>query len=99
MAVAGFHASVPLDRTVHVVGNVLVAGEMEEEVEATANCIIHTYGKKGGLTRASLYDFRMRRENDELKITRKKITFIDDRLEGRSTYITFDACTWQDGGR
>ena len=52
------------------------------EVEATANCIIHTYGKKGGITRASLYDFQMRRQDCELKITRKKITFIDDRLEG-----------------
>ena len=76
------YASVPLDRTVHVVGNVLVGGEKGDEVEATANCIIHTYGKKGGLTRASLYDFKMRRENGELKIMHKKITFIDDRLEG-----------------
>ena len=51
-------------------------------MEATANCIIHTYGKKGGLTRASLYDFVFRRVNGDLKIARKKITFIDDRLEG-----------------
>ncbi len=76
------YASVPLDRTVHVIGNVLVRKEGPEEVEATANCIIHTYGKKGGLTRASLYDFILRRANGSLKIARKKITFIDDRLEG-----------------
>ncbi len=76
------YASVPLDRTVHVIGNVLVQKEGTEEVEATANCIIHTYGKKGGLTRASLYDFVFRRVNGDLKIARKKITFIDDRLEG-----------------
>jgi len=36
------YASVPLDRTVHVVGNVLVTDEKDDEVEATANCIIHT---------------------------------------------------------
>jgi len=76
------YASVPLDRTVHVVGNVLVQNENGDEVEATANCIIHTYGKKGGLTRGSLYDFKLRREDGVLKITQKKITFIDDRLEG-----------------
>ena len=76
------YASVPLDRTVHVVGNVLVEKENGDEIEATANCIIHTYGKKGGLTRGSLYDFKLRREDGVLKITQKKITFIDDRLEG-----------------
>ena len=76
------YASVPLDRTVHVVGNVLTGNEKAGEVEATANCIIHSYGKKGGLTRASLYDFKLRREGSELKISQKKITFIDDRLEG-----------------
>lgn len=76
------YASVPLDRTVHVVGNVLTGNEKAGEVEATANCIIHSYGKKGGLTRASLYDFKLRREGGELKISQKKITFIDDRLEG-----------------
>ena len=76
------YASVPLDRTVHVVGNVLTGNENAGEVEASANCIIHSYGKKGGLTRASLYDFKLRREDGELKISQKKITFIDDRLEG-----------------
>ena len=75
-------ASVPLDRTVHLVSNVLVHKEDGDDIEATANCIVHTYGKKGGLTRGSLYDFNLRRIDGELKITRKKITFIDDRLEG-----------------
>ena len=76
------YASVPLDRTVHVVSNVLLQTDNSAEIEATANCVIHTYGKKGGLTRASLYDFRFRRTDEGLRIVRKKITFIDDRLEG-----------------
>ncbi len=71
-----------IDAVVFDVGNVLIEKESGDEIEATANCIIHTYGKKGGLTRASLYDFNLRRVGGELKITRKKITFIDDRLEG-----------------
>ena len=76
------YASVPLDRTVHLVGNVLVGDSSADAVEATANCLVHSYGKKGGLTRGSLYDYTLRRVNGELRISRKKITFIDDRLEG-----------------
>lgn len=76
------YASVPLDRTVHVIGNILVESAGDDVVEATANCLIHTYGKKGSSTRGSLYDFTFRRIDGALKIARKKITFIDDRLEG-----------------
>ncbi len=76
------YASVPLDRTVHLVGNILVGETNGEEIEATASCLVHTYGKKGGMTRGSLYDFMLRRVDGDLKIARKKITFIDDRLEG-----------------
>ena len=76
------YASVPLDRTVHVIGNILVEGADGDTVEASANCLIHTYGKKGASTRGSLYDFTFCRTEGALKITRKKITFIDDRLEG-----------------
>ena len=76
------YASVPLDRTVHVVSNVLVERDGGEEIEATANCLVHTYGKKGSLTRGGLYDYTLRRIDGALRIARKKISFIDDRLEG-----------------
>ncbi len=76
------YASVPLDRTVHVVSNVLVESETGNEIEVTANCLVHTYGKKGGMTRGGLYDYTLRRVDAALKIARKKIVFIDDRLEG-----------------
>ena len=77
------YASLPLDRTVHVVGNILVEKASGDEISAVANCLIHSYGKHGAQTRASLYDFTLRRLGDgTLKISRKKITFIDDRLEG-----------------
>jgi benzoate/toluate 1,2-dioxygenase subunit beta len=77
------YASVPLDRTVHLVGNVLVERVEGADIMAVANCLVHCYGKKAALTRASLYDFTIRRDGgDELRIARKKITLIDDRLEG-----------------
>ncbi len=75
-------ASLPLDRTVHVIGNVLVERVAGDAVDATANCIVHVYGKKGAATRGSRYDFAFKRIDGALKITRKKIVFIDDRLEG-----------------
>ncbi len=76
------YASVPLDRTVHVVSNVLIENQTGDEIEVTANCLVHTYGKKGSMTRGGLYDYTLRRVDTALKIARKKITFIDDRLEG-----------------
>ncbi len=76
------YASYPLDRTVHVVSNVLVESQAGDEIEATANCLVHSYGKKGSLTRGGMYDYTLRRVNGGLRISRKKITFIDDRLEG-----------------
>lgn len=76
------YASVPLDRTVHVVSNILVEKTAGDEVEATANCLVHTYGKKGSMTRGGLYDFTFRRVDGDLRIARKKIVFVDDRLEG-----------------
>jgi 3-phenylpropionate/cinnamic acid dioxygenase small subunit len=76
------YASYPLDRTVHVVSNVLVENSEGDIVEATANCLVHSYGKKGSVTRGGMYDFTLTRINGDLKISRKKIVFIDDRLEG-----------------
>ncbi len=76
------YASYPLDRTVHVVSNVLVEHVDGDTIEATANCLVHSYGKKGSLTRGGMYDFTLIRINGDLKISRKKIVFIDDRLEG-----------------
>ena len=77
------YASLPLDRTVHLVGNVLVEAIEGADIAAVANCLVHSYGKMGALTRASLYDFTIRCGGDGgLRIARKKITLIDDRLEG-----------------
>jgi benzoate/toluate 1,2-dioxygenase beta subunit len=76
------YASLPLDRTVHIVSNILVAGVDGDEISATANCLVHSFGKQGGQTRASLYDFKFRKNDAGLKIILKKITLIDDKLEG-----------------
>ena len=76
------YASQPLDRTVHIISNILVVGVDGDEITATANCLVHSFGKHGGQTRASLYDFKFRKNVEGLKIILKKITLIDDKLEG-----------------
>lgn len=75
-------ASVPLDRTAHIVSGVLVLSESNGEIEAAANWLCHVYGIRGAFTRAGRYDYRLRRTAQGLRIVRKKITMIDDKLEG-----------------
>ena len=76
------YASLPLDRTVHLVGNVLIDKVIGNEVYVFANCLVHTFGKNGAQTRASMYDYIIRQGDNGLKIAHKKITFVDDKLEG-----------------
>jgi len=75
-------ASVPLDRTTHVVGNVLAAAADDGDLQVRANWIVHAYGLRGASTRSGRYDYVLRRTGEGLRIARKKITMIDDRLEG-----------------
>lgn len=76
------YASVPLDRTTHVVGNPLVIGEEAGELLVAASWLCHVYGIRGAFTRGGRYDYRLRRTPEGLRIARKKVTIIDDRLEG-----------------
>ena len=39
-----------------------------DRIEASANCIVHSYGKKGGQTRGSLYDYVLRRSDGGMTI-------------------------------
>lgn len=75
-------ASVPLDRTVHIVSGVLVLGESGGDIEAAASWLCHVYGVRGAFTRGGRYDYLLRRTAQGLRIARKKITMIDDKLEG-----------------
>lgn len=76
-------ASVPLDRTTHVVGNVVVTGGSGDTMDAMASWIVHTYNSRGATTtRGGRYDYVLRKAPEGLRIAKKRITMIDDRLEG-----------------
>jgi benzoate/toluate 1,2-dioxygenase beta subunit len=77
-------ASVPMARTAHVVGNVVLGAVdgVGAELSARASWIVHSYGLHGSLTRGGSYEYLLRSEHGTLKIARKKIVMIDDRLVG-----------------
>lgn len=84
-------ASVPMARTVHLVGSVSLTGTGDKEIGdgeigARASWIVHSYGLHGPITRGGWYEYKLRRAGDEkgsgLKIAGKKITMIDDKLVG-----------------
>lgn len=74
-------ASVPLDRTTHVIGTIIVTRANQAEIEASANWVVHSFGRHGGFTRGGYYDYVLESSNLELRIKSKKITLLDDRLE------------------
>ena len=75
-------ASVPMARTTHVVGGVMVDQAGEVEIRARASWIVHSFGLHGPITRAGSYEYTLRRDAQTLRIARKKITMIDDKLVG-----------------
>lgn len=74
-------ASVPLDRTTHVIGTIIVTRSNPAEIEASANWVVHSFGRHGGFTRGGYYDYVLKSSSLELRIKSKKITLLDDRLE------------------
>jgi 3-phenylpropionate/cinnamic acid dioxygenase small subunit len=75
-------ASVPMARTAHVVGGVLLGELQGLEVDARAGWHVHAFGPQGTIDRGGWYDYRLRQTQDGLRIARKKVTMIDDKLVG-----------------
>ena len=77
------YASTPMPRSTHVVGNVLVIAASEANIEASCSWTVHQYGdRKGARIHGGRYDYTFsRHENGDLKIVRKHITFLNDRVD------------------
>jgi len=77
------YASTPMPRSVHIVGNVLVLSEAAGRIEATCAWTVHQYAdRKGPRSHGGRYDYVLAREPDgALKIARKHITFLNDRVD------------------
>ncbi|MDB5838295.1 MAG: benzoate 1,2-dioxygenase small subunit [Herminiimonas sp.] len=75
-------ASLPLDRTTHLTTNVLLTGGDSEQVEVSANWLVHSVGPRGDATRGGRYRYTLRRIDGVLRIARKVTIMIDEKLEG-----------------
>ena len=76
-------ANSPLPHTAHVVSNVLVLGVDGAEIEAAASWLVNSFRRdEAPILRAGRYRYRLRRTQDGLRIVRKTVTVLDDRIVG-----------------
>jgi benzoate/toluate 1,2-dioxygenase subunit beta len=75
-------ASVPMARTTHVVGNVLITAVDRHQIDVRASWIVHSFGIHGPLTRSGSYEYQLRQRDEVLRIARRKVTIIDEKLVG-----------------
>ena len=75
-------ASLPLDRTSHHTSNIVVTGKTDGEVQVSASWLVHCVGPRGDATRAGRYYYTLRNVAGELKIARKRVVMIDEKIEG-----------------
>ena len=77
------YASDPLPWTAHLVTNILVTDGRDDEIDASATWLVHSFSRVyGSIQRGGLYDYTLRREGDDLRIAAKKIMIFDDRITG-----------------
>ncbi len=76
------YASTPLPRYCHVLGNVLIIDADAPMIAASASWTVHQYAEaKGARVHGGRYEYGLRREDGDLKIARKKIIFLNDRVD------------------
>ncbi len=75
-------ASLPMDRTSHLISNIRILKKEANFIYVNANWMVHSYGVRGSQTRGGYYQFILEDLNQSLKISQKKIIMIDDKLVG-----------------
>ncbi|MDD3651666.1 aromatic-ring-hydroxylating dioxygenase subunit beta [Immundisolibacter sp.] len=75
-------ASTPLPRTNHLIQNVLVQERRADGMRVSANWLSHSYRAGEQYLYGGYYDYDLVQRGEELKIRAKKITLINDRVDG-----------------
>lgn len=75
------HARLPLARTVHQVGNILVANESRQELRVTSNLVLVEFRNDRQRVYAGLVEHLLRPENGAYRIARKRIDLVDSEGE------------------
>lgn len=76
-------ANSPLPLTAHVVSNVILLNAADDEIEAAASWVVNSFRRdEAPILRAGRYRYRLRRTKVGLRIVRKTVTILDDRIVG-----------------
>ena len=77
------YATEPLPHTSHVVTNVLLHDEKENQFLVSASWQVRSYSRvRGAIARGGLYEYVLRSDNRDLLIVQKKIFIHDDKIVG-----------------
>ena len=76
------YASTPMPRSCHVVGNLLILEGSADAMTVAASWTVHLYHMhKGGRVHGGRYEYKLERRDNVLKITHKKIIFLNDKVD------------------
>ena len=82
-------SSTPLPRSRHIVGTVMVDAPDGDAVVAFANCLCASFTEiRGQQTRASSYEYRLRRTPSGLRIVQKKVLLLEAVVDGYFDFYT-----------
>lgn len=77
------YATDPMPHTAHLVTNVLLRGDTDGLVRVSASWLVHSYMRvRGPLSRGGRYEYALRETPDGLRIVRKTVYVLDDRIVG-----------------
>jgi 3-phenylpropionate/cinnamic acid dioxygenase small subunit len=77
------YASLPLPRTMHVVGNLRRTGGTDDAIELAANVLtLACDTRRGKSVRGGRSEFLLRRTDEGLRIARKKIVLLEEAIDG-----------------
>ncbi len=77
------YAASPASRTSHLVESVRIVGQDAEGLDVSAKFLVLSVDSRWGKQlRGGWYDYRLARANGDLRIARKKITLLEDVIDG-----------------
>jgi len=83
------HARVPLARTVHQVGNVMVLGEADGELRVSSTLQLVEWRNDRQRVWGALVEHRLRRAGEAFKIARKRVDLVNSEGELEGVAILF----------
>jgi 3-phenylpropionate/cinnamic acid dioxygenase small subunit len=83
------HARLPLARTVHQVGNVMIAEEAKNEIKVNSTLQVIEFRNEKQRLHAALVEHRLRKANGTFKIAHKRVDLVNSEGELDGIAILF----------